>query len=250
LNIGRIIGIIKRNNVLKRTLLGLKLPDYTRGQEKIMSKKNKDKSNIEATENELENSVGTDAEDTDSTYGELVNELPEEEELYSEDLHDAEDMTELIAEKDTKKYTDDELEEMDEKRMAHVIMNDENRTDMDLLGEVFKDDAYSLKLKKKEAKRLAKQEKRIKSGETKGIRFIGTLAILMALAGVALVLVSIYFLAIAPTYNKSDYLTHQLTFPDSATLTDGDYTQMKEGYYVPEIATDDAEMELGGEGIE
>lgn len=161
-----------------------------------------------------------------------------------------EEMTELVADKDDTQYTDDEIEEMDVQRMAHVIMNDENRTNMDLLDEVMEDDAYSLKQKKKEAKRVAKLEKRKASGETGGIRFLGIMSIIMAVAGIALVLVTIYFLAIAPTYNKTDYLSHQLNYPDSATLTDADYTQVKEGYYVPEIATADAQSEQGGEGLE
>lgn len=204
--------------------------NYSQSQEKKMSKENKDNNDINPA----------DAQDFVQTDDVSIEDAS----------RDMEEMTELMAGRDDRKYTDEELEDMDEKRMAHVIMNDENRTDMDLLGEVFKDDAYSLKLKKKEAKKLAKQEKRRKSGETGGIRFLGTLAIIMALAGIALIAVSVYFLAIAPTYNKSSYLTRQLVFPDSATLTDADYTQMKEGYYVPEIATDDAAMELGGDELE
>jgi hypothetical protein len=234
-----------------------------------MSRKNKKNKDVSMIENETLNNVNAATEESESKT-ESVTEIEAEPEtvVLTEnaaetesksdaetklelDQHTAEEMTELVAQKDNRKYSDDELEDMDAKRMAHVIMNDENRTDMDLLGEVFKDDAYSLKLKKKEAKKAAKEEKRKKSGETGAIRFLGTLSVLMAVAGVALVLLTVYFLAIAPTYNKSEYLTHDLTFSDSAVLSQGDYTQIKEGYYVPELATDeDADTELGGDGLE
>jgi hypothetical protein len=239
-----------------------------------MSRKNKKNKGVSLNENETLNNVNAATEESESksesvteieaeseteVLSETITETAEKSESKSEtkqtrqenDQHTAEEMTELVAQKDNRKYSDDELEDMDAKRMAHVIMNDENRTDMDLLGEVFKDDAYSLKLKKKEAKKAAKEEKRKKSGETGGIRFLGTLSVLMAVAGIAIVLLTVYFLAIAPTYNKSEYLTHDLTFSDSAVLSQGDYTQVKEGYYVPELATDeDADTELGGDGLE
>ena len=206
---------------------------------------------IENPNNELDSETVEVVEAAEETGKKSVEEAAEPSEEKEEKA--LEEMTELVADKDDTKYTDDELEEMDVQRMAHVIMNDENRTNMDLLDEVMEDDAYSLKQKKKEAKRVAKLEKRKASGETGGIRFLGIMSIIMVLAGVALVLVTVYFLAIAPTYNKTDYLTHELRYPDSATLTDADYTQVKEGYYVPEIATSDAQpeqSEQGGEGLE
>jgi hypothetical protein len=225
-----------------------------------MSKKSKKNKKASLPETGIIDAVNTEASEMTETDSEVSEKEPTGEGVEESGADESgatdilpevkEEMTELTAGKDNRKYTDDELEEMDSKRMAHVIMNDENRTDMDLLGEVFKDDAYSLKLKKKEAKKLAKEEKRRKSGETGGVRFLGTMAVLMAVAGVALVLLTVYFLAIAPTYNKNEYLANKLTFPDSAVLSQGDYTQMKEGYYEPEIATDDAEMELGGEEVE
>lgn len=153
-----------------------------------------------------------------------------------------EEMTELVAEKDDRKYTDDEIEEMDSRRMAHVIMNDESRTDQKLLSELFGEDEYSMKQKRKEQKKAEKLARRKATGDTKGVRFIGILSILMALAGVALVLVTIYFLMVAPTYNKTDYLSHSVSFEDSATLSDADYTQVKEDYYVPEATGSDAQL--------
>lgn len=181
-------------------------------------------------------------EDYDESYEEAKEVYADEAEYIAQ--HEMEEMTELTS-NDNTRYTDDEIEAMDSVRMAHVIMNDDSRTDMALLSEVFGDDAYTNRKKKKEAKRTAKMEKRIANGDTPLARFLGISSIVLAVLGAALIGVAVYFLIVSPTYNKSEYLNKEFKYNDSATLTDADYTMIKEGYYIPEIATGDAVMEGG-----
>lgn len=134
----------------------------------------------------------------------------------------SEEMVELVDNQDEPTAV---IEPDDREEMAKSILGDSQATDMVLLGEIFKEDEYTKKLRKKEQKKREKKEKNEREGITTGVRILGVLSILMALFGTVLLVVSFYSLVLNPSYNRNEYLDKPLVFTETDALTDERYAQ-------------------------
>ena len=120
---------------------------------------------------------------------------------------------------------DEPKSEAEEVSLVSEEIEDKNM--MDILDEVVED-------------HVANDNAKIKPGEEKattGIKVVGILSIILAVLGIAMVGVCIYFMVIKPSYDKSGESNKQLYYPEIATNSDIEFAAPRDYISLIPLAT-------------